>query len=492
MPRRRAQIALALLLAGVLAACTRSTSSTPPSASPSRSGDVSVPPASTASPAPEPGIEVLEHLIFIVQENRSFDHYFGTFPGVDGLPMKNGESTACVPDPVLGGCARSYHDDTLWDEGGPHGSPASEADINGGKMNGFIQAIVDGVFVSPDACALHRAEPSCAAHLGPRRQPDVMGWHDAREIPNYWAYAERFVLQDRMFAPTDAWSLPSHLFLVSGWSAKCEDPSDPMSCVNDDRITGFYVKQRYHPTTPAFAWTDITYLLSEAGVSWAWYVGDDTCLKAECTYAESVQGTPVIWNVLPSFTTVHEASKLGRIQRRSDFLRAARDGKLPAVSWVLPDRRESEHPGSSNSVADGQAHVTKVINAAMRGPDWDSTAIFLTWDDWGGFYDHVEPPTVDRNGYGLRVPALVISPWVRPGSIDHQTLSFDAYLKLIEDRFLGGQRLDPKTDGRPDPRPTVREEIDILGDLTTLFDFTQDPLPPLILPLRPEPGSPSL
>ena len=121
-----------------------------------------------------------------------------------------------------------------------------------------------------------------------------------------------------------------------------------------------------------------------------------------------------------------------------------------------------------------------MINALMRSDAWDNTAIFLTWDDWGGFYDHVEPPRVDVNGYGLRVPGIVISPWVRQG-IDSQTLSFDAYLKLIEDRFLGGQRLDPATDGRPDARPTVREEVPILGDLADAFDFAQEPLPPLFL-----------
>ena len=101
--------------------------------------------------------------------------------------------------------------------------------------------------------------------------------------------------------------------------------------------------------------------------------------------------------------------------------------------------------------------MTSLINAAMQGPDWNSTAIFLRWDDWGGFYDHVVPPSVDQNGYGLRVPGMVISPYARQGYIDHQTLSFDAYLKFIEDDFLGGQRLDPATDGRPDPRPDVRE-----------------------------------
>ena len=116
----------------------------------------------------------------------------------------------------------------------------------------------------------------------------------------------------------------------------------------------------------------------------------------------------------------------------------------------------------------------------MSGADWSSTAIFLAWDDWGGFYDHVVPPTVDGQGYGLRVPGLVISPYARRGYIDHQTLSFDAYLKFIEDDFLGGQRLN-QTDGRPDPRPTVRENVPILGDLRSDFDFNQAPRNPLLL-----------
>ncbi len=146
----------------------------------------------------------------------------------------------------------------------------------------------------------------------------------------------------------------------------------------------------------------------------------------------------------------------------------------------------------SKRASAGQAYVTSLINAAMQGPDWNSTAIFLAWDDWGGFYDHVVPPYVDENGYGLRVPGLVISPYAREGFIDHQTLSFDAYLKFIEDDFLNGQRLDPQTDGRPDPRPSVRENAAQLGDLVNDFDFTQPPRPPLILPINPQPGPASL
>jgi phospholipase C len=124
----------------------------------------------------------------------------------------------------------------------------------------------------------------------------------------------------------------------------------------------------------------------------------------------------------------------------------------------------------------------------MTGPQWKSTAIFLAWDDWGGFYDHVVPPAVDRYGYGLRVPSLVISPYARKGFIDHQVLSFDAYNKFIEDDFLNGQRLDPATDGRPDPRPDVRENAPLLGNLIDDFNFNQKPRRPVLLPLHPSPG----
>ena len=140
----------------------------------------------------------------------------------------------------------------------------------------------------------------------------------------------------------------------------------------------------------------------------------------------------------------------------------------------------------------GQAYVTSIINAAMKSPDWDSTAIFLAWDDWGGFYDNAVPPSVDQNGYGLRVPSMVISPYAKQGYIDHQTLSSDAYLKFIEDDFLGGQRLNPATDGRPDPRPDVRENEPILGTLDNDFNFAQAPRSPILLATNPPTDSPSV
>jgi phospholipase C len=124
----------------------------------------------------------------------------------------------------------------------------------------------------------------------------------------------------------------------------------------------------------------------------------------------------------------------------------------------------------------------------MQSEHWESSAIFISWDEWGGFYDHVLPPVVDEMGYGIRVPGLTISPYAKRGLIDKQVLSHDAYLKFVEDVFIEGQRLDPKTDGRPDPRPTVREDVPELGDLVSNFDFEQEPREPLILDVDPPPG----
>jgi phospholipase C len=312
-----------------------------------------------------------------------------------------------------------------------------------------------------------------------------MSYHTAQTIPNYWTYARRFVLQDRMFAPADSWTLPAHLFLVSAWAASCDNPRDPMSCVSDLELSDEAQVQRSHEDVPIWAWTDITHLLHEAGVSWSYYVGDDTCEFDPCPNDRSGQRTVSQQNPLPWFTTVRQNRQLDRVQGHSEFYAAAADGTLPSVSWVMPYSGVGEHPGAGEPIWKGQRHVTNVVNALMRGPDWEQTAIFLTWDDWGGFYDHVVPPRVDRNGYGIRVPGIMISPWARRGMIDSQTLSFDAYLRLIEDLFLDGARLDPDTMSRPDSRPTVREEVRGLGNLLSEFDFDQEPLPPLILDPRP-------
>jgi phospholipase C len=240
-----------------------------------------------------------------------------------------------------------------------------------------------------------------------------------------------------------------------------------------------------------YAWTDLTYLLKKSRVTWAYYLSEGVepdCADDEVTCVRRGQRlhVPSIWNPLPNFTTVHKDKQLEDVQPLDRYFEAANNGKLPAVAWIVPNDTVSEHGPAS--IHGGEAYVTRLINAAMQGPEWSSTAIFLAWDDWGGFYDHEPPPKVDGNGYGLRVPALVISAYAKQGFIDHEILSFDAYLKFIEDDFLHGQRLDPKNDGRPDPRPTVREDVGILGDLTEDFDFTQPPRRPLVLAPDAQPG----
>jgi len=434
-------------------------------------------------PRIDPGIHKIRHVVVIMQENRSFDSYFGTYPGADGIPMSNGVPTVCVPDPAHGGCQRPYHDPSDVNGGGPHGQTNAAADINGGKMDGFIAQAEH----AQKGCA-NPTNPNCANGA----KVDVMGYHDASEIPNYWAYARNFVLQDHMFEPNASWSLPAHLFMVSEWSAKCSIKADPMSCVNALQSPGnppdFKSKAAAAAPPPDYAWTDLTYLLHRQRVSWGYYVFPGTqpdCADDEMTCPALPQNakTPGIWNPLPYFDTVAQDGQLGNIQPIHDFYVQARTGRLPAVSWVDPAGAVSEHPPSRISA--GQDYVTGLINTIMKGPDWKSTAIFLAWDDWGGFYDHVVPPVVDENGYGLRVPGIVISPYAKRGYIDHQTLSFDAYAKFIEDDFLHGQRLNPRTDGRPDPRPDVRENAKILGNLASDFDFSQKPRPPLLLPQYP-------
>jgi phospholipase C len=426
------------------------------------------------------GIHKIRHVVVIMQENRSFDSYFGTYPGADGFP-KN----VCVPDPVRGGCERPYHDRLDRNFGGPHDHVDALRDIAGGRMNGFVASAEAGRRLY---CTQHVDAPACS--FSPTK-PDVMGYHTAAEIPNYWSYARHFVLQDHMFEPSTSWSLPAHLDLVSGWSAKCSRPGDPMSCVNAVQAPGSPPGEPQNTTgaIPDYAWTDLTYLLHRDHVSWRYYVfkgSQPDCDDGQmfCRQVKQDAKTPGIWNPLPYFDTVKQDGQEQNVAPFEDFLTAARSGDLPAVSWITPAQAVSEHPPAL--VSTGQTYVTSVVNEIMKGPDWSSTAIFLTWDDWGGFYDHVVPPQVDQNGYGLRVPGLVISPYARRGYIDHQVLSFDAYLKFIEDDFLKGQRLDPKTDGRPDPRPDVRERAKILGDLTRDFDFTEAPRPPLLLPLHPK------
>jgi phospholipase C len=432
------------------------------------------------------GIHKIRHVVIIMQENRSFDSYFGTYPGADGIPGLAGNpgTLPCLPDPDRNNCDPPYHDAKNRNGGGPHGHVTALSDIAGGRMDGFVTQAVLG---RTSYCKAHFDDPRCSYMPN---KPDVMGYHDWREIPNYWDYAGRFVLQDHMFESDSSWSLPEHLYLVSGWSANCTTKNDPMSCHSEPQFPGSPPGEPGNATgePPDYAWTDLTYLLHRYHVSWSYYVDRGTqpdCAdnKMFCAPVPQNARTPGIWNPLPWFDTVRQDHELRNIAPLPAFFKALANNRLPSISWIVPADKVSDHPPAL--VTRGQAYVTGVINSIMRSRAWKSTAIFVSWDDWGGFYDHVEPPVVDDQGYGLRVPALVISPYAKRGYIDHQILSQDAYLKFIEDDFLHGRRIDPRTDGRPDPRPDVRENAKILGNLVRDFNFAKKPSPPLILPLHP-------
>jgi phospholipase C len=445
-----------------------------------------------ASGATDEGIHNIQHVVMIMQENRSFDSYFGTYPGADGIP-----AGVCVPDPLHGGCIQPFHDPNDKNYGGPHGHETFEADLDEGKMDGFVGQAEKGMNCSS-------TEPGCSPCTEQESSAqcvDSMGYHDAREIPNYWTYAENFALQDNMFESASSWSWPEHVYMVSAWAALCHEYTNPMSCFSapeappEPEPSGGKPNPYTGPNAISLPWTDITYLLHKYGVSWAYYIfkgNEPDCENNEAMTCEAVEQrpqTPSIWNPLLDFADVEKDNQLGNVQSLNNFYTAVHNTgtcALPNVSWVIPNAKVSEHPPAL--ISTGQAYVTTMINSIMRSPCWDSTAIFLSWDDWGGFYDHVVPPVIDSQGYGFRVPGMVISPYAKAGYIDHQQLSHDAYLKFIEDDFMGGQRLNPTTDGRPDSRPDVREEAPGLGTLAEDFDFNQPPRPPLILPTEPAPG----
>jgi uncharacterized protein (TIGR03437 family) len=366
-----------------------------------------------------PGLQKIEHFVFIMQENRSFDHYFGTYPGAEGIPPG-----VCLPAVLPGvSCVAPYHNPSLTNLGGAHFNQNAIADIDGGMMDGFVGQ-------------------------GGGAQGDVMGWHDSREIPNYWSYAGLYVLQDRLFESVLSYSLPAHLYMLAAQS-------------------GGYVG--FVPIPQSYSFPEITELLQSGRIDWRYYVNrGPTPGAGDGEAGETVEAdetTYSFWNPLPAFPLVaNDPNQFGRLTNAAQFFTDARNGTLPQVSWVIPNYQQSEHP--SATVNDGMNYVTTLINAVMQGPEWPTTAIFVAWDDWGGFYDHVMPPSLDQFSLGIRVPGLVISPYSRQGYVDHKTYSFESWLRLIEERF-GVNALNSRDNNA--------------NDMIDAFDFTQAPRPPVIL-----------
>ena len=376
------------------------------------------------------GLEKIQHIVFIIKENRTFDNYFGTFPGANGATSGKISTGQVIQ---LGHAPDKLPRDI------DHSFNAAVKAINGGAMDQFD--LITGGNKNGDYLAYTQ--------------------YTEADIPNYFAYARTFVLADAFFSSLTGPSFPNHLYTVGAQSGGainnpanssgnwgCDAPSNSTVQVMDNLgvITTQY---------PCFDFQTLADLLEARGISWKYY-------------APGQGQSGYIWSALNAISHIRLTALWNmRVVPTEQFIQDATNGQLPAVSWVVVGGALSEHPPSS--VCAGENWTVQQLNALMQGPNWNSTAVFLTWDDFGGFYDHVPPPVADRLGVGPRVPLMIISPWVKRGYIDHNVLEFSSVLKFIEERF---------------GLPRLTERDTLSGDMLDSFDFTQSPLPALVLPTR--------
>ena len=378
----------------------------------------------------------IQHIVFLIKENRSFDMYFGTFPGADGATsaiISTGERVTLRH--ALDRMPRDVGHD--WDDAriAMHDGAMDRFDMIRGNQRNDMLSLTQ--FIRSD-------------------------------IPNYWSYAEHFALGDRMFSSLAGPSFPNHLYTVAAQSAGAlNNPNGfPWGCdaegltVEVLNAAGQFTRQ-----APCFEITTVADRLEAAGVSWAYYAPQ----PGERGYIWSALDAVRHIRLGPLWTT--------RVKPYGRFAQDAAAGTLPAVSWLIPDFDTSEHPtvdafaGTTLNVSAcaGENWTVQQINAIMQGPLWPTTAIVMTWDDFGGFFDHVPPPGVDRLGLGPRVPLIVISPYAKEGIVSHTTYEFASVLQMIENRY----------------RLKALSQRDVeANSLLDMFDFTQPPAPPLVLPLR--------
>ncbi len=312
----------------------------------------------------------IDHIIVLCEENRAFDNYFGTYPGANGL---SGHETLPIA-PGSNVTVRPFHlSSTVLGSGLDNSAATARIAYDNGKMDGFVYA-----------------EKSIV----------TMGYYDYHDIPTYWKYASKFTLMDNFFSSMLGPSLPNHLYLISGQSGTINSNTNLQN-----RTLNF---------------TTVMDELDAHGISWKYYNG------VKGTYK-----TPGAWNPLPAFESFKtNQSRLNNLAPNDEFVNDVANSTLADVVWVMPKPEESEHPPFD--VKAGEHGVESLINTVMQSKYWNSTAIFLTWDDWGGWYDHVSPPQIDTFGLGFRVPCLVISPYAKQGFIDHTQADFVSILKFIE------------------------------------------------------------
>jgi phospholipase C len=375
----------------------------------------------------------IKHVVFLIKENRTFDHLFGSFPGANGVEFGSDRG---VRRPLTRGTDQATGEDI------PHCYECALAAWNHGRMDGFAQS--------------EAADRWAYTQL------------DRDQLPNYWRWARRFVLFDNFFASAQGPSFPNHLYSIAAQSGGahdnprripgltrgsntfgCDAPPEQLVEVVDSEG----VVKRVHPCFDFLTEGD---LLTRAGIPWAYYAA-----------TEGQRG--YIWSAFAAIRRYRtNPARWERFMRPVDEVIAdVEASRLPPVTWVTPRFELSEHP--EHNFCHGENWSTRVIDAIMRSPMWADTAIFLTWDDYGGFYDHVPPPQVDGFGFGIRVPLLVISPYARRGWVSHELGEFSSVLRFIEDNW-GLTRLTHR-DRRATP-------------LLSSFDFDQEPRLPEPLPLR--------
>jgi phospholipase C len=376
----------------------------------------------------------IKHVVFLIKENRSFDNMFGRFPGANGSAVgRDGDRTVPLTQGVMRmpGVLPHHYVDAL-------------ADWNGGAMDGFAR--------TPFA----------------RRYAYTQLYKD--QIPNYWRWAHDFVLGDDFFASAMGPSFPNHLYTIAAQSAGTHDTPDDVpappglakswgcDAPRQEKVTVVAPDGDVSRVAPCFDVPTEGDLLTARGVSWR-------------AYGAARDQKGYIWSAYDAIRHVRDTNLWSEhVKPVGTFVDDALTGELPAVSWVTPPMGVSDHPDRGTNLCSGENWTTEVVNAIMHGPDWPTTAVFLTWDDWGGFYDHVPPKQVDLFGLGFRVPLLVISPYARAGVIDHRWGEFSSVLRFIEENWSLPTHL------------TARDAS--ASDLTYDFDFSGPPLPPDPLPLR--------
>ncbi len=401
------------------------------------SGTMESGPSAQASATPEltPGFSNIQHIVFLIKENHSFDNMFGTYPGADGATTATIQNGQVVP---LGHTPDYPPHDIC------HTWTCCMAAVDGGKMDGFLE----------QSMCSENGDELCLTQ------------YYQSDIPNYWTYAQDFTLADHMYASINTGSFPNHMYTVGAQSADAiNNPTagggqgDNWGC---DANPGATVEV-LDPLTmeisnvfPCFDFQTLVDLLNNAGITWRYYAPS----KGDSGYVWSTLRTVQHIFYGPQWTT--------NVVPDTQFLIDAANNNLAAVSWLVTSQGNSEHPPSSECT--GENWTVLQINAVMNNPTlWNSTAIFVTWDDNGGFYDHEPPPVVDVFGYGIRVPMIVLSPYARAGYISHTDYEFSSFLKFVEERYN---------------LPSLNQRDVSAADMLDSFDFTQTPLAPVVLQQR--------